>query len=118
MPKRRAPKNTYWRGPTLWAKVIIAGHTYRQSLRTDDPALARRRVEEFRRELTGRAHFGEASRLFEEVLAAWGQGLTDRVSGKTASRYLCSLGQLEPFLAAKALAEVDAALIGAIVEVR
>jgi hypothetical protein len=70
MPKRRAPKNTYWRGPTLWAKVIIAGRTYRQSLRTDDPALARKRVEAFRRELTGRAHFGEAKITFTEALEA------------------------------------------------
>jgi hypothetical protein len=40
-------------------------------------------------------------------MAAWGQGLTDRVARRTATRYLCSLGQLEPFLAGKGLADIN-----------
>jgi integrase/recombinase XerD len=118
MSKRKAPANTYWRGPVLWAKVSVKGQTYRQSLRTDDPAVARRRVEEFRRELTGRAHFSEANRSFDEVMAAWGQGIADRVSKTTAKRYLCSLGQLEPFLAGKTLADVKGELLTEIINGR
>ena len=78
---------------------------------TDDPAIARRRVEQFRRELTGRAHFGEADRTFDEVMAAWDLGLTDRVARTTATRYLSSLVQLEPFLAGKARVDINGELI-------
>ena len=97
--------------PGALGEASVKGQTYRQSLRTHDPAVARRRVEEFRRELTGRAHFSEANRSFDEVMAAWGQGIADRVSKTTAKRYLCSLGQLEPFLAGKTLADVKGELL-------
>ena len=51
-------------------------------------------------------------------MAAWGQGLTDRVAKGTATRYLCSLGQLEPFLAGKAMADINGELIADIIKVR
>jgi integrase/recombinase XerD len=51
-------------------------------------------------------------------MAAWGQGLADRVARTTATRYLSSLAQLEPFLAGKALANINGELIAEIVKVR
>ena len=40
-----------------------------------------------------------------------GEGLPDRVSKSTATRYLSSLAQLEPFLAGKSLADIQGELI-------
>lgn len=115
---RRLPPNTYWRKEAIWAKVDVAGVRYRQSLRTDDPKVAAKRIEALRGELSNRVHFGEARRGIEEVIAAWGEHLTDRVSENTAARYILSLKMLEPYLAGKALSEIDGTLIAEIIKGR
>jgi integrase/recombinase XerD len=91
---------------------------FQQSLNTDDPKIAARRIEAIKAELNGRVKHGEARYSFSEATAAWGANLTDRVSDKTASRYLCSLGQLALFLNDKFIDQINGALIAEIIKGR
>jgi integrase/recombinase XerD len=43
MPKRKAPKGTFWRGSLLWGRIQTGGRDVKWSLRTDDPEIAKRR---------------------------------------------------------------------------
>jgi integrase/recombinase XerD len=119
MSKRKAPPGTYWRDGVLWGRVRLTGKpAFQQSLNTDDPKIAARRIEAIKAELNGRVKHGEARYSFSEATAAWGANLTDRVSDKTASRYLCSLGQLAPYLNDKFIDQINGALIAEIIRGR
>jgi integrase/recombinase XerD len=119
MSKRKAPPGTYWRDGILWGRVRFTGKpAIQQSLDTDDPKIAARRIAAIKAELTGRVKHGEARYSFSEATAAWGADLTDRVSTKTASRYLCSLGQLAPYLTDKFIDQINGALIADIIKGR
>jgi len=91
---------------------------FQQSLDTDDPKIAARRIAAIKAELTGRVKHGEARYAFSEATAACGANLTDRVSAKTASRYLCSLSQVEPYLKDKFIDQINGALIAEIIKGR
>lgn len=112
---RRHPPGTYWRGQTLWAKVKVAGTLHRRTLDTDDPKTAAERREAYRKELVGRAKWGEANRSLAETIAAWSEHLADRVSASTEERYLLSLKVLSPWLDGLALADVNGSLIADII---
>ena len=118
MPKRKAPKGTFWRGPFLWGRIQAEGRDIRWSLRTDDPvvALARRKRERDRQIAISK--FGDDRKTFADALEAWGTHVTRNVGPKTAQRYAVSLGKLEPFLDGLYLDEVDGAIVGQIVEGR
>jgi integrase/recombinase XerD len=119
MAKRKAPAGTYWRDSILWGRVRITGKpAIQQSLDTDDPKIAARHIAAIKAELTGRVRHGEARYAFSEATAAWGANLTDRVSSKTASRYLCSLSQLAPYLTDKFIDQINGALIADIIKGR
>jgi integrase/recombinase XerD len=119
MSKRKAPAGTYWRDGILWGRVRLTGKPpFQQSLGTDDPKTAARRIAAIKAELIGRVKHGEARYAFSEATAAWGASLTDRVSAKTASRYLCSLGQIEPYLSDKFIDQINGALIADIIKGR
>jgi integrase/recombinase XerD len=116
---RKAPAGTYWRNGVLWGRVRLTGKpTFQQSLDTDDPKIAARRIAAIKAELNGRVKHGEARYAFSEATAAWGADLTDRVSAKTASRYLCSLGQLAAYLNDKFIDQINGALIADIIKGR
>jgi len=117
--QRKAPTGTYWRDGVLWGRVRLTGKpAVQQSLGTDDPKVAARRIAAIKAELTGRVKHGEARYSFSEATAAWGAHLTDRVSIKTASRYLCSLKVIESFLADKFIDQINGALIADIINSR
>jgi len=118
MPKRKAPKGTFWRGPVLWGRIQAEGGDIRWSLRTDDPvvALARRTKERDRQIAVSK--FGDERKTFAEVLEAWGTHVTRNVAPRTAQRYAVSLGKLEPFLDGLYLDEVDGAVVGEIIDGR
>lgn len=93
MPERpKAPKHTYWRGDTLWARFTVAGREVRESLGTGAPKVAARRVAEMRDKALGRAKFGEQANLWDDAVVAWSDYIVAQVgSPRTVKRYADSL---------------------------
>lgn len=118
MPSRsRAPKGCYWRGDVLYGRAQVAGHIFRWSLETDDPGVAKKLRAEFKAQvISGKK--AALRRTFIDVYTAWGEWIPKQVSPSTLTRYLVSIGQLDPFLAGKHLDEINAALIATIVRGR
>jgi integrase/recombinase XerD len=124
MAKRRpkAPIGCYWRGDTLWGRVRKAGGPaggFCFSLHTGDPAIARQRFEAQKTRLISDIHHGDAKRTFNEAIVGWESWIARTgVRPKTVKRYACSLGQLQPWLDGKYLADVDGRLIADIIRAR
>lgn len=116
--KRKAPAGCYWRGNTLWAQAKVRGHRIRWSLDTDDPAIAKARRAAGKDRAVADIVHGDARHSFEDAYSAWEAQLLGSVGAKTATRYLCSLKQLAPWLEGRALAEVDGRLIVRIIDER
>jgi integrase/recombinase XerD len=116
--KPKAPAGCYWRGNTLWGCLKVHGRRIRWSLNTDDPALAKTRRQAGKNRAVADAFHGDAHRSFEEAFAAWDVQLTRAVGPKTATRYLCSLKQLAPWLDGRSLSEIDGRLITDIIRER
>lgn len=118
MSNRKSPEGTFWRGETLFGRAQVRGRDHRWSLRTDDPIVARRRLKEDREKLLADAHYGDARRSFDEVLAAWAGYIKDAVSPKTATRYASSLDQIKPWLRGKDILDIGGAVISEIISGR
>jgi integrase/recombinase XerD len=118
MRKRKAPPGCYWRGNTLWGRVKVRGEDIRWSLDTDDPEIAKARRKAGKDRAVADARHGDARRTFEEAFAAWDAQLERSVGAKTATRYLCSLKQLAPWLEGKGLLDVDGRLVAQIIRER
>jgi integrase/recombinase XerD len=117
--QRKAPPGTVWKQGILWGRIRLKGRpAFVRPLDTDDPKLAAQRFEKIKAEFTGRVKHGEARYSFEEAAQSWGAGLTDRVSEKTAARYLCSLAQITSYLDGKFIEQINGALIADIVNGR
>lgn len=108
MPERPpAPKHTYWRGDTLWARFTIDGREVRTSLRTGSAKVAARRVAELREKEVGRAKFSETNCLWDDAVAAWTNHIRTHVgSPRTAKRYADSLAIAGRFFSRKPIAEL------------
>jgi integrase/recombinase XerD len=117
MRKRKAPAGCYWRGNTLWGRAKVRGNLIRWSLDTDDPAIAKARREAGKARAIADVH-GDARRSLAEAFAAWDAQLLRTVGAKTATRYLCSLKQLAPWLDGRALSEVDGRLVAEMIRAR
>ncbi|MFG1302654.1 site-specific integrase [Xanthobacter autotrophicus] len=109
MPEKPpAPKHTYWRGDTLWARFTIGGLEYRESLRTSSAKVAARRVVELRDKAIGRAKFSETTRSWHEAFIAWSAYIPRQVgSPRTAARYTLSLLIAGQHFGALAISEID-----------
>jgi integrase/recombinase XerD len=103
----QAPRNTYWRGGTLWAKYTVAGVTVRTSLRTSDPVAAKRRVAELIDREKAARHFGEVVIDWERAVVDWTAHIREQVSPQTAERYASSLIQCQPYLAGQPINLID-----------
>lgn len=119
MPKRRAPAGCYWRGDTLWYRVIVRGQEIRGTLRTDDARIAAERRARIVEELTAKVHFGQqrmtwdtaAGRFVEEVAP-------QQIAAGTLKRYVVSLKQVYPWLRERYVDQIDRKLVGEIVSAR
>jgi integrase/recombinase XerD len=118
MRKRKAPAGCYWRGNTIWGRVKVRGRLIRWSLNTDDPAVAKARRQAGKDRAVADAFHGDARRSFEEAFAAWDAQLLRAVGAKTATRYLCSLKQLAPWLDGRALSDINGRLVAEIIRER
>jgi integrase/recombinase XerD len=117
--RRKHPKNTEWRGDTLWGRKRIKGTLRRWSLRTGDVDTC---------SATGRGRHqaddvgGVLRRQpvrYEDIAASWAERhIIHEVGANAAKRYAVSLRQLEPFLLPLFLDEIDKAKIDEIVTAR
>ncbi len=119
MSKRKAPAGTFWKRGTLWGRIRLKGRKpFVRPLDTDDTKLAAQRFDKIKAEFIGRVKHGEARYSLEEAIKRWHTGLSDRVSEKTARRYLCSLEQISPYLNGTFIDQINGALIADIVNGR
>lgn len=117
--RRKAPKNTEWRGDTLHGRIRIKGKLRRWSLRTGDVELARQLVAEDIARLKTAAFHGDQRVKYMDIVASWAERhILHEVGPRTAHRYAVSLKQLEPFLLDCFLDEIDKDKVGQIVEAR
>lgn len=118
MPKRKAPKNTYWRGKILYGRLYVAGREHKFCLRTDDPATAKARVEAERKRLIALYHFNERTHPYEEVVVEWEKEMAHHVSAGTLDRYLASLSMIDRRLRPLDIDEIDREVVSQIVHDR
>jgi integrase/recombinase XerD len=118
-PKRpKAPAGCFWKGNVIYGRTRIAGRLIRWSLETDDPKVAAARRKDGKGRLIAIKR-GDAVRSLHDVIEEWSsEWLIPNKGPKTAKRYLCSIGQLAPFLEGKALDDVDGKLIAEIIKAR
>lgn len=114
----KAPKHTYWRKGTLWARFSVGGREYRESLRTSEVKVARARVEAMHKRVVAGAVYGEDRKTYEQVYLDWSAHIIKEVSATTALRYDVSLKQIEPALRGKFIDEISKADVLAIKKVR
>lgn len=97
--RRKAPKNTEWRGDTLHGRIRIQGKLHRWSLRTGNVELARQIVAEDIERLKSAAYHSGSRIKYVALAAAWAERhIIHEVSPRTSHRYAVSLHQLEPML--------------------
>jgi integrase/recombinase XerD len=116
--RAKAPAGCYWRGDTLWGRVRKGGRDLRWSLETNDPKVAAERIQADKAEYIAVQH-GDAKLYVDAVVEDWGAHWLQRnKAAKTAKRYLCSIGQLAPFLENKRVSEIDGKLVADIIRGR
>lgn len=104
------PKNLYLRDGTWWARFKVLGVEYRRSLRTTVQREAERRLEALRKQVEGESRFGVAEpRTFAAAAESWKIHATRDLSHKTVKRYLTSIKQVWPQLAALHVHTIDVA---------
>lgn len=119
MPKRkRAPKGCFWRDGILYGRIQTGGADVKWSLRTDDPDVAKSRRAAERKRAVAIQRYGDQRVTFAEAMEGWGKWIADQISPKTLSRYLTSLGVLQPHLDGLYVDEVTKALVKSIVKAR
>lgn len=91
----KAPKYTYWRSGTLWARFTVGGCEHRESLRTSEVATARSRVADMRKKAIGAAVYGEDRKTWMQAYVEWSDYIAKEVSATTAKRYNVSINQIE-----------------------
>lgn len=122
--KPKAPSGCFWKGNVIWGRYRPAGaKAIKWSLKTDNPAIARKRYEAEKTRLIERLAFGASNYTWDEAVEQWASDMesavsSNAVSPKTVVRYACSLDSVAPFLEGKALADVNGVLLGDIVAKR
>lgn len=117
--RRKAPRNTEWRGDTLHGRIRIKGKLHRWSLRTGDVELAKAVVAEDIARLKAAAFHSDTRIKYADLAAAWAERhILHEVGPRTAHRYAVSLKQLEPHLLALFVDEIDDAKVKDIVDKR
>lgn len=110
-PRPKAPKHTYWRGDTLWARFTVAGQEFRESLSTGSTKTAAKLVEAMRDKAVGRLKRGQDDKSWDDAIVAWSKFIVGQVgSQKTAKRYASSLIRASEHISGP-VAEIDKATI-------
>src|SRR5438445_12729145 len=118
MARPKAPAGCYWHAGVLYGQIKIKGKRIRWSLRTDNPAGARKAREAGKARAIADRYHGSAPRLFQDVMLEWGPSAKAELGARTYERYTCSLAQLAPWLEGKRLSEIDNQLVGDVIRER
>src|SRR6476660_2055825 len=104
-----------WRGTVLYSEFQIKGVPIRRSLKTDDPGIAKERLEELRKEVNAEVFGGGGPRMMFDVIADWkahmkgnsdGRKWRGKVGKETFTRYCVSLLQVADLLEGKKLSQI------------
>jgi integrase len=106
--------NLYRRGNIWWGRIQVAGREHRRSLRTPDRKEAARRLEKWKQETVGAAHFGIERRTWREAVVKWREDGCSGLKPATAERYLCSIGMADPIVGHLYLDQIDRSVLGRI----
>lgn len=104
-------RNLYQREGIWWLRAKVRGIRCRESLRTGDLKIARRRRDERLEELKSARFFGERPRTWFEAVAEWAHQAEDQLSATTRKRYAVSLDQIRPWLEPFNIDQIDGAVI-------
>lgn len=110
-------ENLYKRRGIWWLRVTVDGDERRESLRTNDVKIARRKRDK-RLEGFEAARSGEPRRPWRDAVTAWGEHEAANIAATTAKRYAVSLKQCEPHLRGMDIAEIDGKAIAALSHAR
>jgi len=117
--KPRLPRNLYWRGDVIWARIKVSGVDHRRPLRTANVGEAQKRLEAFREEISHLAYWGESRRSWKDAVVHYVEDIMpDAVRASTATRYLTSLRMVDSELGELYLDEITNKRIGALVRAR
>lgn len=110
-------KNLYQRGGIWWLEVKISGRKIRESLETDDAAIARKRRDKRIADLRAS---GGVKLGWDEVVAEWATWFSGKKtkSHKTSRRYLVSLMQVHPYLTSYDVDKIDGKVIVNLINAR
>lgn len=96
---RQDDRNIQWRNGIAYGRIEVNGKECRRSLRTKDPAQARRRLKEWKDEVMAEAGLAEPKHSWMEAVGRYllevGPGT---VKPEVLKRYECSLAQVHPWL--------------------
>lgn len=109
-------KFLFKRNETWWLRTTVAGIQYRESLRTDDVKVARKRRDKRIEEITAARHFGERKVTWLAAVDAWGRFIVGQKQPKTLQRYAVSLKKVEPFLRTYHVADINGRVIADMIE--
>lgn len=88
-------ENLYRRGKTWWGRIQVEKREIRASLRTRDRAEARKRLAEWKKEISHASHYGEARLTWQDaVLRYVEEVMPGSVKPSTAKRYRVSFRQV------------------------
>lgn len=116
--QRKAPPGTYWRGGTLWGRLVVKGRELRWSLRTDDVAVARGRFKARREREVAASHYGDERKTWEDAVVAWHEQMSGNIAPATVKRYGVSFRMVEPDLKGCYLDEIDKAVLSGLIRRR
>ena len=108
---RHVGENLYRRisSGTYYALVKKGGKQFRRSLKTNDVALARRRLNELREEISSLVSHDAGALTFKNVAERWQAGVRHTVKESTAQRRQLCLNALAPFFSGLTLRKITPA---------
>lgn len=113
-------RGLYQRNGIYWARFIVRGVEYRNSLRTRARQVAERRLTALRRHIEDNAYFGASDPVtWESAFVSWADAWSRLgIKPRTGARYTQSLIGCRQWLDGKNVHEIDNALLKAIVSKR
>lgn len=113
----KLPRNLFWRGGSIWARIKQDGVERRQCLRTTSVREAERKLQDLKARLREEEEAGERVG-FQEAAVEWEASYLSGLSARGAERAMVSLRQLDRLFRHMTLPEITAKAIGKFVSMR
>lgn len=111
-------EHIYRRGKIWWLRTTVAGREFRESLRTSDAKIARKRRDARLAEIEGAVRFGEVKHTWEQAVTEWAEHASGNTGRNTARRYADSLQQCKKFLTGVDVVSIDGPMIQRLIQGR